>query len=82
MCVELYEKERKIAKKVTDSWSTDLYRKGHGLSGSFTTCIRANKFFPRMLTSWVSKDANFYVDSENINLPLVTKSTYCIRSYS
>jgi hypothetical protein len=30
---------------------------------------RGPKIFPTIWTSWVSKDAEFYVDFKNINLP-------------
>jgi hypothetical protein len=31
--------------------------------------IRVRKFLFRILTFWVSKDAEFYVDFKNVNLP-------------
>jgi hypothetical protein len=35
-----------------------------------THCIRVQKFLFAIWTPWVSKDAEFYIDFKNINLPL------------
>jgi hypothetical protein len=46
-----------------------LYRRGHYILGHELPYIGVQNFFPTMWASWVSKDAEFYADLKNINLP-------------
>jgi hypothetical protein len=55
--------------KTTFFWPIGRFIIGHDFLGNALYTVKVKTFLVTIWTSWVSKDAEYYVDFKNINLP-------------